>query len=94
MNQARKLMSVNQLKAANSCETCIDDYYLTEAGDCELCPTGTTCTSGKSTIFNLHVKENYWRISETSSHVYLCPKQGSCNVSGFCAQGKFDELIK
>lgn len=82
--------------AGTKCSKCIKEYYYSLDGECELCPTGTSCSSdGGSAQEDIELLKGYWRISPTSIEIFRCPFKGACvggsNVSdrgdSYCADG-------
>ena len=62
------------------CDTCVSGYFLSApGGTCIPCPDGTSCeVAGKSTLANLEILEDYWRLGDGTDVVYECPYPDAC----------------
>eukprot|EP00948_MAST-09A_sp_MAST-9A-sp1_P003775 g3775.t1 len=65
------------LKQATSC-VCKESYYMNHNESCIPCMNGANCSSIGSTVYTLRLEKGYWRASNESINVFLCPMENTC----------------
>lgn len=81
-----------EITTETGCYPCPSQSFSVEPTDreCNACPTFALCSGG----MHLDLDEGYWRSSELSSEVYLCPIQSAClgGQNSTCAEGFSDKV--
>jgi hypothetical protein len=81
---------------STTCTLCNKVFYYSLDGQCIRCPEGTSCpTDGGSTLENLFIEENFWRIAADSPIILECRLPDACvggsnftsNGDGYCKEG-------
>jgi hypothetical protein len=93
-------------KGSSSCDTCVRDHYQHPEDSaqngthtCRPCPDGASCSEG-TTLATLTIDRGFFRFSNTSTTLYLCPwGKAACpgNLGSFgrtiCAEGFDGPLV-
>lgn len=72
--------------SADDCQ-CEPSYYRSVAGNCLVCPSGTSCLTAGITLETLPVRVGYFRLSNRSIDVRRCFDAAYGNASGCLAGG-------
>jgi len=67
------------LRAASSCELCNKGYFFSADKRCKRCDEGVICdVDGGSIQQQLTLQKGFWRFTETTDAIHVCPLLNSC----------------
>ena len=57
---------------------CEKGSYMNSNGTCVSCPDDVKCDEDGATLVAVDLKEDAWRLVNTSNNIYDCPVKGTC----------------
>ena len=64
--------------STEQCDLCMSTYYMNKTRQCKKCKAGMECDKEGTTTDNFVVKKGYYRFTDKSDELYLCPVESHC----------------
>ena len=74
--------------STEQCDLCMSTYYMSKTRQCKKCKEGMECDKEGTTTDNFVVKKGYYRFTDKSDELYLCPVASHCPGTKIMNSGK------